>query len=91
MIEMITYIKLHILSLEQDMEKYYSEDDVGYIEINAALDTSRHLLSVAEGMFSKNDGLKLLATLVVDISKIIFSVGWFCVLVILFMEAAGWI
>jgi hypothetical protein len=56
MIEMITYIKLHILSLEQDMEKYYSEDDVGYTEINAALDTSRQLLSVAEGILSKNDG-----------------------------------
>ena len=47
MIEMIAYIKLHILSLEQDMEKYYSEDDVGYTEINAALDTSRQILSVA--------------------------------------------
>jgi len=47
MIELIEYIKLHILSLEQDMEKYYSEDDVGYTEINAALDTSRQILSVA--------------------------------------------
>jgi hypothetical protein len=56
MIEMIAYIKLHILSLEQDMEKYYSEDNVGYTEINAALDTSRHLLSVAEGILIKNEG-----------------------------------
>jgi hypothetical protein len=56
MIEMIAYIKLHILSLEQDMEKYYSEDNVGYTEINAALDTSRHLLSVAEGILIKNKG-----------------------------------
>jgi hypothetical protein len=56
MIEMIAYIKLHILSLEQDMEKYYSEDNVGYTEINAALDTSRQLLSVAEDILSKNHG-----------------------------------
>jgi hypothetical protein len=38
------------------MEKYYSEDNVGYTEINAALDTSRHLLSVAEGILIKNEG-----------------------------------
>jgi len=46
-ITLVEYIKLHILSLEQDMEKCVSEDDVDYIEINASLCTSRHILSVA--------------------------------------------
>jgi hypothetical protein len=59
MIEMIAYIKLHILSLEQDMEKYYSgiRFAVGDIHSKAvALDTSRHFLSVAEDILSKNKG-----------------------------------
>jgi hypothetical protein len=59
MIEMIAYIKLHILSLEQDMEKYYSGIGFAVGDIRskaAALDTSRHLLSVAEGILIKNDG-----------------------------------
>jgi hypothetical protein len=54
---MIEYIKIHIISLEQDLEaalnheplednEYDPSDD--YFE--GALDTARHLLSVAEGM-----------------------------------------
>lgn len=40
------YIKLHMISLEQDMEKYTHEDDIGYIEASAALSTAAHLLTV---------------------------------------------
>lgn len=54
---MVEYIKIHIISLEQDLEaarnhepleddEYDPSDD--YFE--GALDTARHLLSVAEGM-----------------------------------------
>jgi hypothetical protein len=39
------YLKLHILSLEQDLDKYASEDDTGYLEISAAISTSQHILS----------------------------------------------
>jgi hypothetical protein len=40
------YVKLHILSLEQDLEKYASEDNIGYLETMAALSTATHLLTV---------------------------------------------
>ena len=42
------YIKLHIISLEQDLETYYSEDDAGYLQTEASIETAQHLLSVAE-------------------------------------------
>ena len=58
--EMIEYIKLHILSLEQDMEaaqnheplaedEYDESDDYLY----GAIETSKHLLSVAEAILNK--------------------------------------
>lgn len=40
------YVKLHMISLEQDMQKYTHEDDPGYLEANAALSTAAHLLTV---------------------------------------------
>ena len=54
---MIEYIKIHIISLEQDLEaarnheplnddEHDESDDYYY----GAIDTARHLLSVAEGM-----------------------------------------
>ncbi len=42
------YIKLHIISLEQDLETYYSEDDGGYLQTIASIETAQHLLSVVE-------------------------------------------
>jgi len=42
------YIKIHIISLEQDLETYYSEDDGGYLQTIASIETAQHLLSVAE-------------------------------------------
>lgn len=44
--QVINYMKLHLVSLEQDLEKYTSEDEIGYLETYAAISTTRHLLSV---------------------------------------------
>ena len=46
--QLVEYIKLHIISLEQDLEEYYSEDDGGYLQTIASIETSQHLLSVVE-------------------------------------------
>ncbi len=46
--QLIEYIKIHIISLEQDLETYYSEDDAGYLQTEASIETAQHLLSVAE-------------------------------------------
>ena len=46
--QLIEYIKLHIISLEQDLETYYSEDDGGYLQTIASIETAQHLLSVVE-------------------------------------------
>jgi hypothetical protein len=43
----IEYMKIHLISLEQDLEKYLSEDDIGYLETSAAISATQHLLSVA--------------------------------------------
>ena len=46
--QLVEYIKLHIISLEQDLEEYYSEDDGGYLQTIASIETTLHLLSVVE-------------------------------------------
>ena len=46
--QLIEYMKLHLISLEQDLETYYSEDDGGYLQTMASIETAQHLLSVAE-------------------------------------------
>ena len=48
--QLIEYMKLHLISLEQDMEKLHSEDVVPYRELKSAHSTTAHLLSVAEGI-----------------------------------------
>jgi hypothetical protein len=40
------YVKLHMLSLEQDMQKLESEDIVPYRQLEAAWSTAAHLLAV---------------------------------------------
>ena len=66
--EMIEYIKLHIISLEQDgeaiekeMDAYsnYEDDEYRMLEIedisnNGQIIASYHLLSVAQGILNKN-------------------------------------
>lgn len=55
--ELIEYMNIHLISLEQDLEKYESEDDIGYLETNAAISTTAHLLSVAHDILLKtNEG-----------------------------------
>ena len=46
---LIEYMKIHIISIEQDLENEDGADSiVPYLE--GAIDVSRHYLSVAEGM-----------------------------------------
>ena len=46
--KMIEYMKIHILSLYQDIEKYEKDENSrGYIEHMAAIVTAHHLLEVA--------------------------------------------
>lgn len=44
--EFIEYVKLHIISLEQDMQKLSSEDIVPYRQLEASWSTAAHLLTV---------------------------------------------
>ena len=39
--------------LRKDLETYYSEDDGGYLQTMASIETAQHLLSVAEGIMAK--------------------------------------
>ena len=68
-IALVSYIKLHILSLEQDADKIkidmanldeadweYAELDHNYNFIVGEINGSRHILSVAEGILIKNEG-----------------------------------
>jgi hypothetical protein len=50
--QLIEYMKIHLISLEQDLEKYDSEDDIGYLQTEAAISTAAHLLSVADDILS---------------------------------------
>ena len=47
--EFVEYIKIHIISLEQDREDMHGHDSY----LNGQITASRHLLSVAEGILSK--------------------------------------
>jgi len=65
--EMIAYMKLHLISLEQDSEKLekalneyenYEDDEYRFLEIedisnNGQIFATTHLLSVAEGIMAK--------------------------------------
>jgi hypothetical protein len=44
--EFIEYAKLHLISLEQDMQVLHSEDVVPYRQLEAAWSTTAHLLQV---------------------------------------------
>ena len=44
--QFIEYVKLHMISLEQDMQKLESEDVVPYRQLEAAHSTAAHLLTV---------------------------------------------
>lgn len=54
MIEMIAYLKLHKLSLEQDLEKIdYVNEHHFYLVKQAEIKLTEHLLSVAEDIINK--------------------------------------
>jgi hypothetical protein len=53
----IEYAKLHLISLEQDLEEWHSEDDGGYLQTMSAIETTRHLLTVyADMLYNGNLG-----------------------------------
>lgn len=56
MLEMIAYLELHLLSLEQDMEQLHSEDVVPYRMLEAAHSTTAHILSVARDILLETKG-----------------------------------
>ena len=51
---LIEYIKLHIISLEQDIEKInYTNSDIETFEwhyLHGSIETAKHLLEVANGL-----------------------------------------
>jgi hypothetical protein len=46
----IEYIKIHLISLEQDYDRLPDGDRDSVIHLNGQVLATRHLLSVAEGM-----------------------------------------
>lgn len=51
--ELIEYIKIHIISLEQDYDKFPDGDRDSVIHLNGQLLATRHLLSVAQDILNK--------------------------------------
>ena len=47
---LIEYIKIHLISLEQDKEKISINDEHSRCVVAGQIDATRHLLSVAEDM-----------------------------------------
>lgn len=48
--KLIEYIKIHIISLEQDLDGFPEGDLASVIHMNGQLYATRHLLSVVEDM-----------------------------------------
>jgi hypothetical protein len=48
--KLIEYIKIHIISLEQDLDRFPEGDLASILHTNGQIYATRHLLSVAEGM-----------------------------------------
>jgi hypothetical protein len=46
--QLIEYMKIHLISLEQDLES--SPESINVIDIPGQIHATKHLLSVAEGM-----------------------------------------
>jgi hypothetical protein len=47
---LIEYIKIHLISLEQDYDRLPDGDRDSVIHLNGQVLATRHILSVAEGM-----------------------------------------
>jgi hypothetical protein len=48
--ELIQYMQLHLISLEQDLES--NPESINVIDIPGQIEATRHLLSVANGIIS---------------------------------------
>jgi len=48
---LIEYIKIHLISLEQDLEA--NPESINVVDIEGQIYATRHLLSVAEGMIKE--------------------------------------
>ena len=48
--QLTEYIKIHIISLEQDLEKFPDGDLASIIHTNGQIYAARHILSVVDGM-----------------------------------------
>ena len=46
--QLIEYMKIHLISLEQDLEA--NPESINVVDIEGQIYATRHLLSVAEGM-----------------------------------------
>lgn len=53
MIELIEYIKLHLISLKQDYDRFPDGDRDSIIHLNGQVLATNHLLSVAESIMDK--------------------------------------
>lgn len=51
--QLIEYIKIHLISLEQDLDKHRPEDTLLVEYIEGQIEATKHLLSVAEGMIEQ--------------------------------------
>ena len=49
----IEYMKLHLISLEQDLEK--NPESINVIDIQGQIEATRHLLSVALGIMAESE------------------------------------
>jgi hypothetical protein len=49
----IEYMKLHLISLEQDLEK--NPESINVIDIPGQIEATRHLLSVALGIMAESE------------------------------------
>jgi hypothetical protein len=47
---LIEYLKIHIISLEQDLDKFPDGDTDSILHLNGQILATRHILSVAEGI-----------------------------------------
>jgi hypothetical protein len=52
--QLIEYIKIHLISLEQDLDKHRPEDTLLVEYIEGQIEATRHLLSVATDILLSN-------------------------------------
>ena len=53
--KIVEYIKLHVISLEQDLDKHRPEDTLLVEYIEGQIEATRHLLSVATDIMNNNE------------------------------------